>query len=54
MSYRDRVDFGIVVDREQVDDAWPIIDAIRDALDELDAAVCGSKRPARRASRSHA
>jgi len=31
-SYMDHLDFGIVVDREQVDDAWPILDALRDAL----------------------
>lgn len=52
MSYRDGVDFGIVVDREQAGDAWPLLDAVRDALDELDTAVCGAKRPGRRANRS--
>jgi hypothetical protein len=48
MSYRDGVDFGIVVDRDQAGDAWPLLDAVRDALDELDRVVCGGKRPARR------
>ena len=31
-SYMDHLDFGIVVDREQVDDAWPLLDALGDAL----------------------
>jgi WS/DGAT/MGAT family acyltransferase len=46
MSYLDHIDFGVVVDREQVDDAWPFIDHLRDALDEFDEVVCG-KRPKR-------
>jgi hypothetical protein len=54
MSYRDGVDFGIVVDRDQAGDAWPMMDAVRDALDELDTAVRGARRPARRATRSPA
>src|SRR4029078_8407918 len=33
LSYRDRVDFGIVADREQLDDAWPLMDGIARALD---------------------
>jgi len=41
MSYLDHVDFGIVVDREQVDDAWPFMDALRDALAEYDEVICG-------------
>ena len=41
MSYLDHVDFGIVVDREQVDDAWPLMDALRDALAEYDDVICG-------------
>jgi hypothetical protein len=34
LSYRDRMDFGIVCDREQIDDPWPLIDGLRDALEE--------------------
>ena len=34
-SYQDSLEFGIVVDREQLDDPWPILDALRAALDEL-------------------
>ena len=43
LSYMDHIDFGIVVDRDMVDDAWPLMDAMRDALDELDAVVCGKR-----------
>ena len=35
ISYLDSLEFGIVVDREQLDDAWPILDALRVGLDEL-------------------
>jgi hypothetical protein len=37
MSYEDRVDFAVVADREQVPDAWPLMDALQDALKELQA-----------------
>ena len=51
LSYLDHVDFGIVVDREMVDDAWPIMDAMKEGLAELDAAVCGTRqKPTKRAS----
>ena len=43
MSYRDHIDFGIVADHDQVDDVWPLMDAIHDALDELDDVVCGRR-----------
>jgi WS/DGAT/MGAT family acyltransferase len=43
MSYRDHVDFGIVVDRDMVDDAWPLMDAVREALDEFEEVVGGRK-----------
>jgi WS/DGAT/MGAT family acyltransferase len=45
MSYRDHVDFGIIADRDQVDDAWALMDGTAAALDELETAICG-KRPA--------
>jgi hypothetical protein len=32
-SYLDHLDFGIVTDRDQVDDAWPLLDHLREALD---------------------
>ena len=37
MSYRDHMDFGIIADRDQVDDAWGLLDGTRDALDELES-----------------
>jgi diacylglycerol O-acyltransferase / wax synthase len=43
MSYEDHVDFGIVVDRDMVDDAWPLMSAHRHALEELDAVICGKR-----------
>jgi diacylglycerol O-acyltransferase / wax synthase len=46
MSYLDHIDFGIVVDRDMIDDAWPLMDAVREALDEFDETICGSSRPA--------
>jgi WS/DGAT/MGAT family acyltransferase len=39
LSYEDRLDFAIVADREQVPDAWPLMDALSQALDELQACV---------------
>jgi WS/DGAT/MGAT family acyltransferase len=44
MSYRDHVDFGVVVDREMADDAWEFMEALRHALTELDEVVCGRRR----------
>lgn len=43
-SYREELAFGIVVDREQLDDPWPLLDAVRNSLADLTAAV--SKPPA--------
>lgn len=48
MSYGDDIDVGVIVDREQVDDAWPFMAALDDALRELDQAVCGTGTPASR------
>ena len=41
LSYRDHLDFGIVGDREQVDDAWSLVEGAQRALHELDELVCG-------------
>jgi diacylglycerol O-acyltransferase / wax synthase len=49
MSYRDHMDFGIVADREQVDDVWSLLDGARRALDEL-AALVGVPAEAREAA----
>ena len=43
MSYRDKLDFGIVVDHDMVDDAWPFMDAMRRSLDEMCEAVLGTE-----------
>ena len=52
MSYLDHVDFGIVADRDQVDDVWTLMDRLAHALDELTVAVLGkaAKRRAKRAA----
>jgi diacylglycerol O-acyltransferase len=39
-SYRDHIDFGVVGDREQVDEAWSLVEGASNALDELEALVC--------------
>jgi WS/DGAT/MGAT family acyltransferase len=43
LSYLDHVDFGIVADRELIDDAWPLMDAIRSGLADLEDVVCGKR-----------
>ena len=46
MSYRDHMDFGIVADRDHVDDVWSMMDGVRSALDDLDSVICGrTSRP---------
>jgi diacylglycerol O-acyltransferase len=40
MSYRDHLDFGIVADRDQIRDPWPLMRAVEHALDEIEAEVC--------------
>ena len=37
VSYKDRVDFGIVGDREQIDDAWSFLEGAAHALQELES-----------------
>jgi diacylglycerol O-acyltransferase len=39
ISYRDRIDFGIIGDREEVPDVWFLADAVQDAFGELLALV---------------
>jgi diacylglycerol O-acyltransferase / wax synthase len=39
MSYRDHVDFGIITDRDQIDDAWALMDGTAAALDELETVI---------------
>jgi hypothetical protein len=51
MSYRDHLDFGIIADRDQVDDVWSLMDGAAAALEELETVICG-KRPAAASGRS--
>ena len=46
MSYRDHLDFGIIADRDQVDDVWSLMDGTAAALDELETAICGKRTAA--------
>jgi diacylglycerol O-acyltransferase / wax synthase len=41
MSYRDHLDFGIIADREQVDDVWTLMQGTGSALEELESVICG-------------
>jgi WS/DGAT/MGAT family acyltransferase len=43
MSYRDHIDFGIIADREQVDDVWSLMDGAARALEELESVICGRR-----------
>jgi WS/DGAT/MGAT family acyltransferase len=45
MSYQDRLDFGIVADRDAIDDAWTMMASMRKALEELVEDVLGQPRP---------
>ena len=51
LSYRDHIDFGIVADREQMDDPWALMTAIERAVDDFHAAVVepAPKKPKRAA-----
>jgi WS/DGAT/MGAT family acyltransferase len=40
MSYLDRIDVGIVADHDSIEDAWTMMEAIENALDELMEVVC--------------
>ena len=52
LSYRDHLDFGIVADRDQVDDVWSLMDGAAGALEELESVISGTSRPPRRAAPS--
>ena len=43
MSYCGELYFGVVADRDLVDDAWPLADELRRAQDELLALVVESR-----------
>jgi WS/DGAT/MGAT family acyltransferase len=52
MSYRDHLDFGVVTDQGQIPDAWPFIEHLHTALDELQTVVDPRRavRPRRRSA----
>lgn len=39
VSYMDHIDFGIVADRDQIDDVWSLMDGVTDALAELESVL---------------
>jgi WS/DGAT/MGAT family acyltransferase len=41
LSYQDHLDFGIVADRAQIDDAWSLMDQLGGALEQLAVATPG-------------
>jgi diacylglycerol O-acyltransferase / wax synthase len=45
MSYLDHVDFGIVADRDQIPDVWPLLRAAQREVDHLAAALPAVGRP---------
>ena len=52
MSYLDHIDVGIVVDHDMVDDAWPFMDAVSSALEDLKKAVLPKPRKKKAAPRA--
>jgi WS/DGAT/MGAT family acyltransferase len=48
MSYQDKIDFGIVIDRDMVDDAWTFAESMSSALEDLKKAVLPPKRSPQR------
>jgi WS/DGAT/MGAT family acyltransferase len=50
MSYRDNMDLGVVTDRNQIRDPWPLVEGWAKALDDVEAAVT-PQRPRPRSSR---
>lgn len=44
MSYKDNVDFGVVADRDQIDDVWPLVHGVQQSLAELEKAVLPKPR----------
>ncbi len=45
MSYRDSVDFGVVADRDQIEDVWPLVEGVQEALAALEEAVLPKPKP---------
>ena len=40
MSYRDKIDFGIIGDGDSTGDLWPLMETMRSGLDELCDVIC--------------
>ncbi|HEX6461352.1 MAG TPA: wax ester/triacylglycerol synthase family O-acyltransferase [Thermoleophilaceae bacterium] len=47
MSYREHIDFGIVADRNMIDDVWPLMEGVKNACSELNEEICGPKKRSR-------
>jgi hypothetical protein len=43
MSYLDHVDFGIVADRDQIADVWPLLRAAQREVERLEAELVGGE-----------
>jgi diacylglycerol O-acyltransferase len=57
MSYRDQLDFGIVTDQRQIPDAWPFMDHLGQALEDMETVLhrrgrTVKRRPAPRSGRA--
>ena len=48
LSYRDHLDFGIVADRDQINDTWPLMEGLGRALAELEAVLAAKPQAAPR------
>jgi diacylglycerol O-acyltransferase / wax synthase len=53
MSYLDHMDFGIVADRDQIADVWPLLRAAEREVERLEAELAPARpAPARVAERA--
>jgi len=52
MSYRDHLDFGIVTGQGQIRDAWPFIEHLHTALDDLQTVLQHPGRTVRTTKRT--
>jgi WS/DGAT/MGAT family acyltransferase len=46
ISYLDHIDVGIIADREQLDDPWPMLEGLRAALEEFQGLLTGERAAA--------
>jgi diacylglycerol O-acyltransferase / wax synthase len=54
MSYRDGMDVGVVTDRDQIPDPWPLVHGTVNALDEMETAIKAPRTRSRSSSRRRA